>query len=668
MEIDKNFDINKAVFDFFNDEGILRNNFPEFEYRDSQLKMALAIADSLENKRHIFVEAPTGIGKSLAYLVPAIYYAKKYKKKAVVSTNTINLQEQLVRKDIPLLKEILPVAFDAAIMKGKSNYVCPKRLQRAYEGSNSLFESNQISSLERIYKWSKNTKDGTLSDIDFGIDYDVWNNVCAEVHICNNKTCGDIKTTECFYQKAKFRSQQADVVILNHYLFFTLFGMSSKEQENGFLFLNDFVIFDEGHTIEETASAMLVPKVSREMLKYNLLRLYNDKKKKGFLVRFPALQLLPIVQNLLDINQSFFYELRRKLFRREFDKFDKLAKRVREKGIIKNHLEPEINNLIKHLKDLKKFANDDLTENEISDYIIKFAEINRIINGFINLSNDDYVYWVELASNKIDSNTTLCASPLDISDYLREHLFKENNSALITSATLTIDNNFTYYKKRLGAESADEIKLPTQFDFFRQVKIIIPKDSNLVPQKENNHAYIKSLARWIEVITEFTSGKALVLFTNGYLMKETGAILKSVFEEKGIELFVQGEGIARNILIEKFKDNINSVLFGLDSFWLGVDVPGESLSNLIITKLPFTVPDHPLIQARMEYIDSKGGNSFMDYSLPEAILKFKQGAGRLIRTKTDEGIIAILDNRILTKYYGKYFLNSLEECPVEIIG
>ena len=419
--------------------------------------------------------------------------------------------------------------------------------------------------------------------------------------------------------------------------------------------------------MEETASEMLVPRVSRDMLRFHLLRLYNDKKRRGFLTKFPALHMLPIVQNLLDINQTFFYELRRKIFRREFDKYDKLAKRVREEGLIKNHLETEIKKLIKHLKDLKKFAKEDLIVNEISDYIIKFAGINEIINDFIFLKNKEYVYWVELSSHKIESNITLCASPLNISEYLRKYLFKENNSAIITSATLTIDNSFNYYKSRLGAEAADDIKLPTQFDFYRQVKIIIPNDRNLIPQKETSPQYINALTLWIEKLTDMTKGKALVLFTNSMLMKTVGNNLRENFEAKGIELFIQGEGLSRKILIEKFRNNIDSVLFGLDSFWLGVDVPGESLSNLIITKLPFTVPDHPLIQARMEYIDAKGGNSFMEYSLPEAILKFKQGAGRLIRNKTDEGIIAILDNRILTKTYGRYFYNALEECPIEII-
>ena len=345
MDFDKNINIRDEVVKFFEEDGLLRNHFPNFEFRESQLKMALSVLDSLENHRHLFVEAPTGIGKSLAYLVPAIYYAKKYGKKAVISTHTINLQEQIIGNDIPLLKKILPFDFEASLLKGKTNYVCPNRLLKAYENSNALFEDNELITLEKIYRWSKNTKDGTISDTNFNIEPNVWQNVCAEVNVCTNKTCGDINDTECFFQKAKHKVYKSDVVILNHYLFFTLFNAASKDQKNGFLYLNDFVVFDEGHTLENAAAEMLVPKVSREMFKYHLLRLYNDKKKKGFLVSFPALQILPIVQNLLDINQNFFYELKRKVFKRQFDKYDKLAKRIREKGIIHNHLKEEVQNL-----------------------------------------------------------------------------------------------------------------------------------------------------------------------------------------------------------------------------------------------------------------------------------------------------------------------------------
>ncbi|MCI0474372.1 MAG: ATP-dependent DNA helicase, partial [Ignavibacteria bacterium] len=243
----------------------------------------------------------------------------------------------------------------------------------------------------------------------------------------------------------------------------------------------------------------------------------------------------------------------------------------------------------------------------------------------------------------------------------------DGNSAILTSATMSINDSFEYYKKRLGGETADELKLPTQFDFYRQVKMFIPGDRNLTPQKETNSVYLNSLRNWIEYFINLSGGKALVLFTNAQILKTIGHELREKLNSSGINLLMQGEGISRKNLLNAFKEEVNSVLFGLESFWLGVDVPGESLSNLIITRLPFVVPDHPLIQARLEYIEKKGGNSFMEYSLPEAILKFRQGTGRLIRNKNDEGIVVILDHRVISKPYGRYFINSIGECPVEVI-
>jgi ATP-dependent DNA helicase DinG len=667
VKLDKNTDIRHEVINFFAPEGILASHFENFEYRDSQLKMAESVLDSLENRVHIFIEAPTGIGKSFAYLVPAIYYAKKYGKKAVISTHTINLQEQIIFKDIPLLKKLIPFEFEANLLKGKNNYLCPKRMKKAYENAYSLFEDDQMITVEKLYQWSRETKDGTLSDLDFSVHHDIWNSVCAEVNVCTNKTCGDIGETECFFQKAKHRIASSDVVILNHYLFFSLLNIASKDGNEGYLFLNDFLIFDEGHTLEDAAAELAVPKVSREMIKYQLLRLYNDRKKRGFLNNFPALHTLPVVQNLLDINQYFFNEIKQKFFRRNGDRYDKLTKRLYEKEFTANMLKEEINNLIRNLKELKKFAKTETDENEISDFILRFAEFNFIIDDFISMKRDDCVYWIELSSNSADSNIWLCASPVDISEFLRARIFKPENSAVLTSATMSINDSFEYYKKRLGGESANELKLPTQFDFYRQVKIYIASDKKLTPQKETSRAYTDSLQNWIEYFITLSGGKALVLFTNGAILKTIGNELRIKLQDSGIKLFMQGEGVSRKNLLESFRNDVNSVLFGLESFWLGVDVPGESLSNLIITRLPFVVPDHPLIQARLEYIEEKGGNSFMEYSLPEAILKFRQGIGRLIRNKSDEGIIAVLDSRIISKPYGKYFINSIDECPVEIL-
>lgn len=661
-------DIRQKIIDFFSESGVLAEKFETYEFRQSQLDMAMQVYDMLEGKSHVFIEAPTGIGKSFAYLVPAILYAKENKKKAIISTHTINLQEQLIGKDIPFLKEHLGIDFKAALIKGKNNYVCPKRLKAAMENAYTLFENDEIKLVDKIYGWSKNTKDGTLSDIEFPVLPNVWNNVCAERGICTNKTCGGYEDTECFYQKAKYEISVSDVVVVNHHLFFTLFDGVKDVDNEGYLYKNDFVIFDEAHTLEAIASEHIVPALSREMIKYHLLRLYNDRKKKGFLLSFPSLHIFPVVQNLLEVNQYFFQEIKRELFHYRNKDEKKLALRVAEKNIVKNILNDEIEILLKKLRELRQYCKNDLQENELTDYILRFGEFNRLINEFLQLKDEDkeYVYWVELSSQKEDANISLCVSPVDISDYFRENIFREGNTAVLTSATLTVSNSFEYFKKRFGGEAADEQQLPTQFDFYRQVKLYIPKDMP-EPQKENSLVYRDKLKEWINYFIQMTEGKALVLFTNAFLLKQIGGELRSELSECNIEVLMQGEGISRRNLLQNFKQNTNSVLLGLDSFWLGVDVPGESLSNLIITRLPFLVPDHPLIKAKLEYIDLHGGNSFMDYSLPEAILKFRQGIGRLIRHKTDEGIIAVLDPRILTKSYGRHFLSSIDECPVEIM-
>lgn len=653
---------------FFSENGLLSNAFESFEFRQSQYDMALAIYEMLENKKHILIEAPTGIGKSYAYLVPAVLYAVDNQKRAVISTHTINLQEQLINKDIPALKNLLPVDFKFALLKGKNNYLCPNRLRKALEYSNTLFESDEKKQLDILYQWAAQTKDGTLSDLNFQISRNIWSNVCAEQGICTNKTCGNPDTTECFFQKAKKKASEADLLILNHYLFFTLFGSTSEPKEDGYLYHNDFLIFDESHTVEQVAAEQLMPAVTREMIKYHILRLYNPKTKKGFLVTFPMLHIIPVLDNLLDLNNFFFEQIKEVVFNESENNRKKLALRVYEKNIVTNHLKTAIIDLVDNLKKLRNSCKSEIQENELNDFILKFSVIDDLIDSFLEQREADpkIIYWLEKSSQKPDANISLCKSSIDLSDYFRENIFKENNTCIMTSATMSIKGNFDYFKNRLGAENAGSLALPTLFNFEKQVKIYIPKDIP-IPQKESSESYKNILSDKIEYFINLNKGKALVLFTNSVLMKYTASRLKPGLEENGIEVLVQGEGQSRINMLEIFKENINSVLFGLDSFWLGVDVPGEALSSLIITKLPFLVPDHPLIQARLEYIDANGGNSFMDYQLPEAIFKFRQGAGRLIRNKNDKGIIAILDTRVLTKSYGKHFINALEKCPVIII-
>jgi ATP-dependent DNA helicase DinG len=664
--------ITTEIKNFFKDGGLLSSQFENYEFRNGQLEMSIKIFDTLEEKRHIFIEAPTGIGKSFAYLIPAIYYAKENEKKAIISTHTINLQEQLIEKDIPFLQKILPIEFKASLLKGRSNYLCPNRLAKAMSNSYSLFDEEERSILDRIYQWYLKTTDGTLSDIHFKIPPAVWATVCSEMGICTNKTCGG-ENTKCFYHKAKKELADSDIIIVNHHLFFTLYdGVNPPEGEEdieGYLYHNDFIVFDEAHTVEQVAAEHIAPHVTREMIRFHLMRLYNPNKKTGVLTALPAMHIFPTITNLLDLNNLFFHRIRAKLTEHQRE-YHKLTYRIYEKHFEENIMEDELENLVKNLRMLVPTCKDENQANELLEFINKFNAFKNTINEFLEQRNNtkgkDFVYWVEFANKRPDSNITLSSSSIDLSEYFRKNIFRPNNSTIFTSATLTINNNFSYFKKRLGAKAVEELKLESPFDYYRQVKVYIPKELNS-PGNKITPEYEHDLQYWIDHFIDMTGGKALVLFTNFSLLKKTSDNMRFGLAEKSINLFTQGDGTPRTKLLEQFKQDTHSVLFGLDSFWMGVDVPGESLSNLIITKLPFQVPDHPVVEARMEFIESKGGNSFMEYSLPEAILKFRQGFGRLIRNKNDEGIVAILDNRVLTKPYGKYFLSSIEECEVNVI-
>ncbi len=666
---DKISEIRDKLTGFFAEDGLLAGVFDNYEHRPQQLQMANAVLDSIAYNNHTLIEAPTGIGKSFAYLVPSLLFAKEFSRKAVISTYTINLQEQLIDKDIPLLKRTLGIDFNAGILKGRKNYLCTNRLSKAMESSNTLFESEEKSNLNRIIEWSRQTADGTLSDIRFEVIPEVWDSVCSERGICTQKTCGG-EHSNCFYQKALAELELCELIILNHHLFFSLYD-GVTEGKNGYLYLNDFLIFDEAHTVENVASEHIAPEVSRDLIKYNLLRLSNSRKKKGFLLELPSLHVQMKVQNLLDMNQSFFYGIRRELFENKADSSQSLARRIYEVDTIENELHTELGELIIDLRALRPACRSESQENELNEFILRFSEIRAALDDFFtmkkNTPENEFVYWVEIASSRPDANVKLCSSPVSLADYFRINIFKPENSAVLTSATLTTARSFDYFRNRLGADSTANLLLDSPFDYSRQVKIYIPEDMP-PPAYDSQDHYRQCLIDWIRYFIGMTKGKALVLFTNRKLLKEAGAELKDFCSAESISLLLHDNTASRKNLLENFKTDVNSVLFGLDSFWMGIDVPGESLSNLIITKLPFQVPNHPLIQARIEHIEKCGGNSFADYSLPEAILKFRQGIGRLIRSKEDKGIIVILDNRIIRKSYGRNFLDSIEECPVELLN
>ncbi len=627
----------------------------EYEARPQQVEMARAVAEALEGDRPLIVEAGTGVGKSLAYLVPLILHARRTGTRALVSTHTISLQEQLVGKDLPLLEDRLGTPFRATLVKGRMNYLCLRRLARARIMQRELFGEGIGEELERIRAWADATEDGSVQELRRQPPAEAWSAVCAEHGNCMGPKCPERR--RCFLQRARAQMHDADLLVANHHLLFS--DLALRREGAGFLPDVAAVVMDEAHTVEDTASEHLGIRLSPHGFEHWLRRLFAPDTGKGLLGFLRAGPAAQTVSRLWDAVSDLFHEVPRAagLSAREGQKVvaGPLAVESEVPGLLAE-LSERLGTLIEELEE-----QDEESRAELRSLRGQGAGLGQMLEAFLGQTMPDHVYWIEREGKR--RQPVLHSAPIEVAPVLREALFGQIPSVILTSATLAVGGRLEYCRDRLGAgEGCAMLCLGSPFDHARQMRLHVAANA---PDPKDKEAFAEAVAKGVLRWSLKTRGRAFALFTSDELLKRTAAALRGPLEEAGLTLLAQGEGMGRRAMLETFRKNEGFVLFGLDSFWMGVDVRGDALSNVILTRLPFAVPDHPVVAARLKRIKEKGGDPFKEYSLPEAVLKFRQGFGRLIRSQTDEGIVVVLDSRILTKWYGRVFLRSLPECPVD---
>ena len=687
------------VDEYFGENGAIHKNFGKFEVRREQYEMAKFIENSMNENKKLIVEAGTGTGKTIAYLLPTLLYAIENNLKVIVSTNTINLQEQLVNKDIPLLKKIINEDFNYQIVKGRGNYLCKRKLYNidvTEKETDTEEEKTEKNIIRNLIDWDKNvTRTGDRNELKYEISNSIWEKVNSEADMCKGVKCPYY--SKCHFFNARKNISDATLLIVNHHMFFADLAIRNQTgfYTNYSILPNyDIVVFDEAHNIEDTARNYFTFETSKISFGRLMGNIYNrrvvNSSNGGAIVRLMTYlneslsseeyekvdelkedviaELNVFYDKGIDIFDKLIYLFSENNNNREIKiKIDKQKMQsnmaFREVMEINSQFKESYGNLVIRInKFLNTVSNYNLEDKEgflfeFSRYYERLKQYYKKFEFILEGKEEGYVYWANVTT--VRPNVKLYATPFDISDELNDNLFTKMDRMVFTSATLAVDNKFDYYKKSIGLmkenrRKIDERIVKSPFDYEKQMKVYIPEDA-LDP---TNIEFLRDLEEFIEGVIKNTKGHCFLLFTSYSALNFLYNQLKSRFSEKEYTLIKQND-FPRHEMIEIFKNSKNPILFGTDSFWEGVDVQGEQLQSVIITKLPFKVPNDPVTEAIIENIRKNGQNPFNDYQVPQAVIKFKQGVGRLIRSKTDSGNIIILDNRIIKKMYGKKFLSAL---------
>jgi len=678
------------VRDVLGDSGpIARALGDGYEPRPQQLEMAERVAGALEDRSHLLVEAGTGVGKSFAYLVPAIRRCLANGEKVVVATNTIALQEQLIDRDIPLLASTINEDVDdpeadpgwsgrlrPVLVKGRGNYVSVRRLKLASQRQDKLFaDAGARRSLHVIEDWAYDTEDGSLSTLPAIERPGVWDKVQSDSGNCMGRRCPHYQ--ECFYQQARREMEQANLLICNHALFFS--DLALRARGTGMLPVYQHVILDEAHGVEDVAADHFGVRLSEGRVFHLLSSLVSAKGNKGFLPQMSVVsgdmdlieRAISLVRIADGAARDFFDEV---LVLSQSDECQ--SGRVRREGAIDNPLTPAMNDLVIRLKVLKDEATNEADRFELNAYAERARQIADAAEVLVDQTAEGCCYWIEASGSGDErygrrKNVTLACSPIEVGPLLKEHLFGKEHSVVLTSATLATrtvepdepaeraETAFAHAMDRLGCEGAETLQLGSPFDFSEQVELFVDTSMPAPGYGSGAASFEDALAERVMDHVAATDGGAFVLFTSLRTLDQVAARLEGPLDALGHPALVQRAGVSRSRLLDDFRADPRSVLFGAASFWQGVDVRGDGLRCVIITRLPFDPPGRPLTEARLERIKDRGGDPFREDSIPRAVIRFKQGFGRLVRSHSDNGRVVVLDPRVVTKSYGRKFVDSL---------